>query len=56
MDVREIDGASYNGVDGAEAPGHIPYRRPRDSLQIFIVDGGAHAVAERVERVLEELE
>src|SRR5690606_36848115 len=39
MDVREIDGASYNGVDEVrKLQDSIPYRPNRDRSKIFIVD------------------
>jgi DNA polymerase-3 subunit gamma/tau len=39
MDVREIDGASYNGVDEVrKLQDSIPYRPSRDRSKIFIVD------------------
>jgi DNA polymerase III subunit gamma/tau len=39
MDVREIDGASYNGVDEVrKLQDSLPYRPARDRYKIFIVD------------------
>lgn len=39
MDVREIDGASYNGVDEVrKLQDSLPYRPTRDRYKIFIVD------------------
>jgi DNA polymerase-3 subunit gamma/tau len=39
VDVREIDGASYNGVDEVrKLQDSIPYRPSRDRFKIFIVD------------------
>src|SRR5688500_2564728 len=39
MDVREIDGASYNGVDEVrKLQDALPYRPARDRFKIFIVD------------------
>jgi DNA polymerase-3 subunit gamma/tau len=39
MDVREIDGASYNGVDEVrKLQDSLPYRPSRDRYKIFIVD------------------
>lgn len=39
MDVREIDGASYTGVDDVrKLQDSIPYRPNRDRFKIFIVD------------------
>ncbi|MGC4094957.1 MAG: DNA polymerase III subunit gamma/tau [Polyangiaceae bacterium] len=39
VDVREIDGASYNGVDEVrKLQDSIPYRPARDRFKIFIVD------------------
>jgi len=39
MDVREIDGASYNGVDEVrKLQDSIPYRPSRDRYKIYIVD------------------
>src|SRR5690606_28835716 len=39
MDVREIDGASYNGVDEIrKLQDTLPYRPARDRFKIFIVD------------------
>jgi DNA polymerase-3 subunit gamma/tau len=39
MDVREIDGASYNGVDEIrKLQDSLPYRPARDRFKIFIVD------------------
>jgi DNA polymerase-3 subunit gamma/tau len=39
VDVREIDGASYNGVDEVrKLQDSIPYRPSRDRYKIFIVD------------------
>ncbi len=39
MDVREIDGASYNGVNEVRAlQESLPYRPARDRFKIFIVD------------------
>jgi DNA polymerase-3 subunit gamma/tau len=39
MDVREIDGASYNGVDEVrKLQDTLPYRPSRDRYKIFIVD------------------
>ncbi len=39
MDVREIDGASYNGVDEVrKLQDSIPYRPSRDRFKIFVVD------------------
>src|ERR1700750_1640011 len=39
VDVREIDGASYNGVDeGRRLQKSLPYRPARDRFKIFIVD------------------
>jgi DNA polymerase-3 subunit gamma/tau len=39
VDVREIDGASYNGVDEVrKLQDSIPYRPNRDRYKIFIVD------------------
>jgi DNA polymerase-3 subunit gamma/tau len=39
MDVREIDGASYNGVDEVrKLQDSLPYRPARDRFKIFIVD------------------
>src|SRR5689334_2731406 len=39
MDVREIDGASYNGVDEVrKLQESLPYRPARDRYKIFIVD------------------
>ncbi len=39
MDVREIDGASYNGVDEVrKLQDSLPYRPSRDRSKIFIVD------------------
>lgn len=39
MDVREIDGASYNGVDEVRRlQDSLPYRPTRDRYKIFIVD------------------
>lgn len=39
MDVREIDGASYNGVDEVrKLQDSLPYRPTRDRFKIFIVD------------------
>ncbi|HWA75979.1 MAG TPA: DNA polymerase III subunit gamma/tau [Polyangiaceae bacterium] len=39
LDVREIDGASYNGVDEVrKLQDSIPYRPARDRSKIFIVD------------------
>lgn len=39
MDVREIDGASYTGVDDVrKLQDSIPYRPNRDRYKIFIVD------------------
>lgn len=39
VDVREIDGASYNGVDEVrKLQDSLPYRPSRDRYKIFIVD------------------
>lgn len=39
LDVREIDGASYNGVDEVRRlQDQIPYRPARDRYKIFVVD------------------
>jgi DNA polymerase-3 subunit gamma/tau len=39
VDVREIDGASYNGVDEVrKLQDSLPYRPARDRFKIFIVD------------------
>jgi DNA polymerase-3 subunit gamma/tau len=39
VDVREIDGASYNGVDEVrKLQDSLPYRPTRDRYKIFIVD------------------
>ncbi|MFO0616766.1 MAG: DNA polymerase III subunit gamma/tau [Polyangiaceae bacterium] len=39
MDVQEIDGATYNGVDDIrELQEKLPYRPARDRYKIFIVD------------------
>lgn len=39
MDVREIDGASYNGVDEVrKLQDSIPFRPSRDRFKIYIVD------------------
>jgi DNA polymerase III subunit gamma/tau len=39
LDVREIDGASYNGVDEVrKLQDALPYRPARDRFKIFIVD------------------
>ena len=39
MDVQEIDGASYNGVDEVrKLQESLPYRPARDRFKIFIVD------------------
>jgi len=39
IDVREIDGASYNGVDEVrKLQDSLPYRPARDRFKIFIVD------------------
>src|SRR6478752_125328 len=39
MDVREIDGASYNGVDEVrKLQDSLPYRPARDRYKIFFVD------------------
>ena len=39
VDVQEIDGASYNGVDAVRSLQEtIPYRPARDRFKIFIVD------------------
>jgi DNA polymerase-3 subunit gamma/tau len=39
MDVREIDGASYNGVDEVRRlQDTLPYRPTRDRFKIFVVD------------------
>jgi DNA polymerase-3 subunit gamma/tau len=39
MDVREIDGASYNGVDEVrKLQDSLPYRPSRDRYKIYIVD------------------
>jgi DNA polymerase-3 subunit gamma/tau len=39
VDVREIDGASYNGVDEVrKLQDSLPYRPSRDRFKIFIVD------------------
>jgi DNA polymerase-3 subunit gamma/tau len=39
VDVREIDGASYNGVDEVrKLQDSLPYRPARDRYKIFIVD------------------
>ncbi len=39
MDVREIDGASYNGVDEVrKLQDSLPYRPARDRYKIYIVD------------------
>jgi DNA polymerase-3 subunit gamma/tau len=39
IDVREIDGASYNGVDEVrKLQDSLPYRPARDRYKIFIVD------------------
>jgi len=39
VDVREIDGASYNGVDEVrKLQDALPYRPARDRFKIFIVD------------------
>jgi DNA polymerase III subunit gamma/tau len=39
LDVREIDGASYNGVDEVrKLQDALPYRPARDRYKIFIVD------------------
>ena len=39
VDVREIDGASYNGVDEVrKLQETLPYRPARDRFKIFIVD------------------
>jgi DNA polymerase-3 subunit gamma/tau len=39
VDVREIDGASYNGVDEVrKLQDSVPYRPSRDRYKIFIVD------------------
>ncbi|HET9954603.1 MAG TPA: DNA polymerase III subunit gamma/tau, partial [Polyangiaceae bacterium] len=39
LDVREIDGASYNGVDEVrKLQDSIPYRPSRDRFKIFVVD------------------
>ena len=39
IDVREIDGASYNGVDEVrKLQDSLPYRPTRDRYKIFIVD------------------
>jgi DNA polymerase III subunit gamma/tau len=39
VDVREIDGASYTGVDDVRRlQDQIPYRPARDRFKIFIVD------------------
>ena len=39
MDVREIDGASYTGVDDVrKLQDSLPYRPTRDRYKIFIVD------------------
>jgi DNA polymerase-3 subunit gamma/tau len=39
LDVREIDGASYNGVDEVrKLQDSLPYRPARDRFKIFIVD------------------
>ena len=39
IDVREIDGASYNGVDEVrKLQDSLPYRPSRDRYKIFIVD------------------
>jgi DNA polymerase-3 subunit gamma/tau len=39
MDVREIDGASYNGVDEVrKLQDSLPYRPARDRYKIFVVD------------------
>jgi DNA polymerase-3 subunit gamma/tau len=39
MDVREIDGASYNGVDEVrKLQDSLPYRPSRDRYKVFIVD------------------
>jgi DNA polymerase-3 subunit gamma/tau len=40
VDVREIDGASYTGVDEIrKLQESLPYRPTRDRYKIFIVDG-----------------
>ncbi|HTA88753.1 MAG TPA: DNA polymerase III subunit gamma/tau [Polyangiaceae bacterium] len=39
VDVREIDGASYNGVDEVrKLQDSLPYRPARDRFKIFIID------------------
>src|SRR5512145_788154 len=39
VDVREIDGASYNGVDEVrKLQDSLPYRPARDRYKIFIID------------------
>ncbi|MEB2311026.1 MAG: DNA polymerase III subunit gamma/tau [Sorangiineae bacterium] len=39
LDVREIDGASYNGVDEVrKLQDSLPYRPTRDRYKVFIVD------------------
>ncbi len=39
VDVREIDGASYNGVDEVrKLQDFLPYRPARDRFKIFIID------------------
>lgn len=39
IDVREIDGASYNGVDEVrKLQDSLPYRPARDRFKIFIID------------------
>lgn len=54
VDVQEIDGASYNGVDEVRRLQEmIPYRPARDRYKIFIVDE-VHMLAERVERAPED--